>query len=120
MSARSFGRREAVKALSRSPGAVPHPPKGARMLRSKIRLLLGPALVPVLVTAFLFAGQSQPASPASQIKNKIIQRELSYELGKAKRPKWAQKVSSGVMYNVLLSSGLLGRTPPGAKPVGGI
>jgi len=90
------------------------------MLRSKIRLLLGPALVPVLVTAFLFAGQSQPASPASQIKNKIIQRELSYELGKAKRPKWAQKVSSGVMYNVLLSSGLLGRTPPGAKPVGGI
>ncbi len=86
------------------------------MSRSKVRLLLGPALVPVLVTTFLFVGQSQPASPASQIKSKVIKAELSYELGQAKRPKWAQKVSSGAMYNALMASGLLGHAARGAKP----
>ena len=86
------------------------------MSRSKVRLLLGPALVPVLVTTFLFVGQSQLASPASQIKSKVIKAELSYELGQAKRPKWAQKVSSGAMYNALMASGLLGHAARGAKP----
>ena len=67
------------------------------MSRSKTRLLLGPALVPVLVAAFMFLGQSQPAIPGVTIKSKVIQAELNYELGRAKRPKWAQPVSSGVM-----------------------
>lgn len=93
------------------------------MLRSKIRLLLGPALVPVLVTMFLFLGQSQTASPASQIKNKIIQRELNFETGKAKRPQWAQKVSSGAMYNALMASGVIEQrlaAAKGAAPSAGI
>ena len=32
---------------------------------------------------------------------------MNYELGKAKRPQWAQKVSSGIMYNYLLASGII-------------
>ena len=76
-------------------------------MKAKFRLLLGPALVPVLVTLFLFGGQTPTATPSSAIKGKIIQRELSFELGKAKRPKWAQKVSSGTMYNMLMAAGLL-------------
>ena len=76
-------------------------------MKRKMRLLFGPALIPVLVSLSLFGGQSQTASPAGVIKNKIIQRELNFELGKAQRPKWAQKVSSGVMYNALLASGAI-------------
>jgi hypothetical protein len=90
-------------------------------MRAKIRLLVGPALVPVLVTLFLFSGQAPTATPTTAIKGKIIQRELNFELGKAKRPKWAQKVSSGAMYNFLMASGLLdNRAAPGARPQGNL
>src|SRR5207244_9721718 len=75
-------------------------------MKARYRLLLGSALVPIMVSAFLFAGQT-PSTGSSPIKNRIIQRELSYELGKAKRPQWAQKVSSGIMYNYLLASGII-------------
>jgi hypothetical protein len=76
-------------------------------MKGKIRLLIGPALVPVLVTLFMFGGQTPSATPTTLIKNKVIQRELAYEMGKMQRPKWAQKVSSGSMYNYLLASGLM-------------
>lgn len=82
-------------------------------MKTKLRLLLGPALVPVLVTLSLFGGHPQTAIPGVTIKNKVIQRELAYEMGKAKRPKWAQKVSSGTMYNYFL---LTGSTATGAAP----
>jgi hypothetical protein len=87
-------------------------------MKAKIRLLLGPALIPVLIGLLLFGGQSPTAVPGVAIKNKVIQRELAYELGKAKRPKWAQKVSSGTMYNYfLLLASAANRITPGA-PVG--
>src|SRR3989442_12218757 len=85
------------------------------MPRSRVRLLLGPARVPVLVTAFLLAGQSRPASPGSFIKNKVIQAELNYELGKAKRPKWAQPVSSGVMDTYLQATGITAKLAAQSK-----
>ena len=85
------------------------------MSRSKTRLLLGPALVPVLVAAFMFLGQSQPAIPGVTIKSKVIQAELNYELGKAKRPKWAQPVSSGVMDTYLQATGITAKLAAQSK-----
>lgn len=76
-------------------------------MKRNLRLLVGPALIPVLVSLFMFGGQTQTAVPGVTIKSKVIQRELAYETGKAVRPKWAQKVSSGTMYNYLMLAGLI-------------
>jgi hypothetical protein len=75
-------------------------------MRARYRLVLGSALVPILVSAFFFAGQT-PSTGSGTIKNKVILREIAYETGKAVRPKWAQKVSSGLMYDYLQVAGLI-------------
>ena len=76
-------------------------------MKKRARLLLGSAAIPVLVIAALVAPASQVAAPASPIKNKVIQKEIAYELGQAKRPVWQQKLSSGVMYPMLMAAGVL-------------
>jgi hypothetical protein len=75
------------------------------MKKTKIRLLLGPALVPVLVAAVLFAGNTTPSF--AKVKGKLFTTQLAWETGKAVRPKWAQSLSSGTMYNLLLASGTI-------------
>jgi hypothetical protein len=82
--------------------------------------VLGSALVPILVSAFFFAGQT-PSTGSGTIKNKVILREIAYETGKAVRPKWAQKVSSGLMYDYLQVAGLLPKhVAGGAAPAAGV
>jgi hypothetical protein len=75
------------------------------MKKTKIRLLLGPALVPVLVAAVLFAGNTTPSF--AKVKGKLFTTQLAWETGKAVRPKWAQSLSSGTMYTLLQASGIL-------------
>jgi hypothetical protein len=75
------------------------------MKKTKVRLLLGPALVPVLVAAILFAGNTTPSF--AKVKGKLFTTQLAWETGKAQRPKWAQSLSSGTMYTLLQASGIL-------------
>src|SRR4026209_1220217 len=78
-------------------------------MTGKIRLVLGPATIMTLVMLFVVAGQPQSAVPTGIIKNKVILRELAFQSGKAKRPQWEQKVSSGTMYNYLLAAGVINK-----------
>ncbi|TMK84413.1 MAG: exo-alpha-sialidase [Actinobacteria bacterium] len=87
-------------------------------MKGRVRLLLGPVLVPILVAVYSFAGQPQTASPGPFIKNNVLRLELARDLGKASRPKWAQPVSSGVMYNLLLASGALEARAKGTQAPG--
>src|SRR5205823_4779132 len=50
------------------------------------------------------------------VANIVLTRQLNYELGRATAPKWAQHVSSGVMYDVLAAAGVLDKR---ADAVGG-
>jgi hypothetical protein len=88
-------------------------------MRARYRLLLGSALVPIMVSAFLFAGQT-PSTGSGTIKSKVILRELAYATGKATRPQWAQKVSSGLMYDYMQAAGLIPKHVAGsAGPAAG-
>ncbi len=84
-------------------------------MKTRIRLLLGPALVVAMVSAVLFGG-AQSASP-SPVKNKVLRHQLNVELGKEKPtfPK-EQHVSSGVMYTLLEATGALQQREKGLKP----
>jgi hypothetical protein len=83
-------------------------------MKAKIRLLLGPALVPLMVATFFF-GQTQSASPASVIKSKVWLAQLNAELGRGTLPHpKVQHLSSGVMYNVLMAAGVLDARSLGA------
>ncbi|TMK82380.1 MAG: exo-alpha-sialidase [Actinobacteria bacterium] len=66
-------------------------------MRARYRLVLGSALVPILVSAFLFAGQS-PSTGSGIIKNKVIAHQLAVELGNAKAYPHQAHLSSGIMY----------------------
>jgi hypothetical protein len=87
-------------------------------MKGKVRLLLGPVMVPLLVAVFFFGGATQSASPASPIKNKVWQAQLNAELGRGTLPHAkVQHLSSGVMYDVLQAAGILDARSLGApKP----
>jgi hypothetical protein len=72
----------------------------------KIRLLLGPALVPVLVAGAFIGSQTQSASSAP-VRNRVLQRALAIERGEATRAKWEMPLSSGVVYALLEATGAI-------------
>jgi hypothetical protein len=76
-------------------------------MKGKLRLLLGPLLVPVMIGVFFF-GPTQSAAPAAVFKNKVWQAQLDAELGRGTLPHpKVQHLSSGVMYNILMAAGVM-------------
>jgi hypothetical protein len=97
------------------------------MMSGKLRLWLGPVLVPVLVGVFFFAGATPSASPSSPFKNKVWQAQLNAELGRGTLPHpKVQHLSSGVMYTLLQAAGVLDAraagvpNPPGLPDMGSL
>src|SRR5439155_27279096 len=75
--------------------------------RMKKRILLA-ALLAAGVAAALSAVLTRSAgSNGGGVANIVLSRQLSYELGRATAPRWAQHVSSGMMYDVLAAAGVL-------------
>ena len=73
----------------------------------KKRILLA-ALLAAGVAAALSAVLTRSAgSNGGGVANIVLSRQLSYELGRATAPRWAQHVSSGMMYDVLAAAGVL-------------
>jgi hypothetical protein len=70
----------------------------------KIRLLVGPVLVPVLVASAFIGTQTQVATSAP-VGNRVLQRALAIERGEVTRAKWEMPLSSGVVYALLQATG---------------
>src|SRR5439155_279508 len=64
----------------------------------------------------LFGPSAQPVAKGPLVKNRVLARQLAYEFGRAKRPQWQQRVSSGAMYTLLQATGILDQR---AAAVGG-
>src|SRR5437879_4653558 len=82
----------------------------------KKSILLGALLALVVAAALSAVLTRSAASNGGGVANIVLSRQLAYELGRATAPKWAQHVSSGVMYDVLAAAGVLDKR---ADAVGG-
>jgi hypothetical protein len=76
------------------------------MMKGIARLFVGVTAVSALAATSLI-GSSGTSIGNPAIANKVLDRQLSIELGQQIAPKWLQHVSSGAMYTVLQAAGAL-------------
>src|SRR5262245_40646917 len=82
--------------------------RGGRQMRGKFRRLLLAASILVLV-ASVFAPQPPREVSSQVLLNNVLAHALDIELGRVRRAKYEQPLSSGVMYTALQASGELDR-----------
>jgi hypothetical protein len=83
-------------------------------MKTRIRLMLIPVLLMILLVPILGQANVQVTGP----ENKILARALDIELGRVKPEKYEQRISSGALYAVLEATGELDNRVAAAAAAG--